>query len=118
MPIMKIEEFDNYKILNLEGDFVDSGDIDQLRSNLRELSSGKKNLLVINLAKTNFLSSSALGVLLSANAMFEKQNGKLVLCNMNDYIRNLFNITKLDMIFEIFTSIYDAVKALEKQQRN
>lgn len=116
MPIIKIEEHNDYKILNLEGDFVASEDINELRSNLKELSSQDKNFIIINLANTNFLSSAALGVLLSANAMFEKHNGKLVLANMSDYIRNLFSITKLDMIFEIFPSIYDAVKSLEKSK--
>jgi anti-anti-sigma factor len=117
MPIIKIEEHGNYKVLNLEGDFVASDDINDLRSNLKELSSQEKNFVITNLANTNFLSSAALGVLLSANAMFEKHNGKLILANMSDYIRNLFSITKLDMIFEIFPSIYDAVKSLEKSKK-
>ncbi|MCX7879791.1 MAG: anti-sigma factor antagonist [Ignavibacteria bacterium] len=112
MAILKYEEQENFIVLFLEGDFVSTEDINLLRSTFKSLSEKENNLLVVNLEKTNFLSSSSLGVLLSANAMFEKNRGKIVLCCMNDYIRNLFAITKLDLIFDIYQTTDEAKKGL------
>ncbi|MFN3305828.1 MAG: STAS domain-containing protein [Candidatus Kapaibacteriota bacterium] len=113
MGIIKIEEKGKNNLVHLEGDFVTNDDINNLRSTLRALAERENNFAIANLAKTNFLSSAALGVLLSANALFERQNGKIVLCSPNDYILNLFKITKLDLILDILPTIKYAEKKLE-----
>ncbi len=122
MGIIKIEEKGKINFVHLEGDFVTNDDINNLRSSLRSLAEKDNNFAIVNLVKTNFLSSAALGVLLSANALFERQNGKIVLCSPNDYILNLFKITKLDLILDILPTIKDAEKKLEdyraKSQKN
>lgn len=105
MAIIQIEEKDKYFIVNLEGDFVSNEDISTLRSTLKTISEKDHNFAIANLAKTNFLSSASLGVLLSVNALFERNSGKLVLASPNDYIRNLFKITKLDTIFDIYSTL-------------
>ncbi len=114
MALIGSKEYDWYLVVQLEGDFVSNEDVEQLRTNLRQLAASEKNFAIINLEKTNFLSSAALGVLLSANAIFEKTDGKVVLANMSDYIRHLFKITKLDIIFEIYNSLPEAVEGLKK----
>jgi anti-anti-sigma regulatory factor len=40
--------------------------------------------------------------------MFEKNDGQIVLCCASDYIENLFKITKLNLIFKIFPTQFDA----------
>lgn len=113
MAIIKIEEKGNKSLVHLEGDFVTNDDINNLRSSLKSLAEKDNNFVVVNLAKTNFLSSAALGVLLSANALFDRHNGKIVLCSPNDYIMNLFKITKLDLILDILPTIKDAERKLD-----
>lgn len=120
MGIIKIDEFEKHMVVHLEGDFVSSEDINSMRSTFKSLSEKDNNYAIIDLSKTNFLSSASLGVLLSANALFERNNGKVVLCSPNDYIRNLFKITKLDIIFEIFSTRKEAEQKIFKllEQKN
>lgn len=114
MAYIKIEDKDKFYVALLEGDFVSTDDINLLRSTFKEISAKENNYLIINLEKTNFLSSASLGVLLSVNAMFEKNDGKVYLCCASDYIQNLFKITKLNLIFEIYPTQFDAEKQLLK----
>lgn len=114
MGLIRYNASKEYPILKLEGDFVTNDDINELRSNLKKYSQQDNSLLVIDLEKTNFLSSAALGVFLSANALFEKHMGKFVIAKPNDYIRNLFKITKIETIFDIVPTIFDAFEILRK----
>ena len=114
MAIIRVEEKEKFFVAHLESDFVSTDDINLLRSTLKELSQKENNRLIINLGKTNFLSSASLGVLLSGNAMFEKNDGQIVLCCASDYIENLFKITKLNLIFKIFPTQFDAERYFTK----
>lgn len=114
MGLIKIDELEQHIVIHLEGDFVSNDDINTLRSTLKSIAEKENNYAVVNLEKTNFLSSASLGVLLSSNALFERNNGKLVLCCASDYIRNLFKITKLDLIFDIVSTQKEAERKLEE----
>lgn len=114
MGLIRYDASKEYPILKLEGDFVTNDDINELRSNLKKYSQQDNSLLVIDLEKANFLSSAALGVFLSANALFEKNIGKFVIAKPNDYIRNLFKITKIETILDIVPTIFDAFEILRK----
>ncbi|MCX7909566.1 MAG: STAS domain-containing protein [Ignavibacteria bacterium] len=117
MGIIKIDEFEKHLVIHLEGDFVSNEDINTLRSTFKTLSEKENNFAIVDLEKTNFLSSASLGVLLSSNAMFERNNGKIVLASPNDYIRNLFKITKLDLIFDIFPNFKEAEIKLDEYRK-
>ena len=111
MVNMTTEKFDNYVVLHLDGDFVGSDDVDKLRDMFRAISRQTKNL-IIDLQGVSYLNSTSLGAFLSANAMFEKEGGKALVCNLSSYLKNIFQITKLTLIFTIYDSVDEAVKAL------
>ena len=111
MVDMTTEKFDNYVVLHLNGDFVGSDDVNKLRDMFRAISQESNNL-IIDFKNVSYLNSTSLGALLSANAIFEKKGGKALVCNLSDYLKNIFNITKLTLIFTIYNSIDEAVKAL------
>ena len=111
MVNMTKEEFDNYVVLHLEGDFVGNEDVDKLRDMFRALADKHQNL-IIDLKNVSYLNSTSLGALLSGNALFEKKGGKAYVCSLNDYLKNIFQITKLTLIFKLYDSIEDAVKEL------
>lgn len=114
MATVKYDSSNEFPVIHLIGDFFSNDDINELRANLKKFSQQENNLLVLDLEKANFLSSAALGVILSANAMFEKNRGKFIIAKPNDYIMNLLKITKLDIIFEIATNFHDAFESLRK----
>src|SRR5215472_11443934 len=71
---------------------------DQLFSLVDE--SGRKKLL-LNFGNVEYMSSAALGKLITLNKKVQSSGGRLVLCNIDPQIREVFEITKLDKLFVI-----------------
>ncbi|MBC6434804.1 STAS domain-containing protein, partial [Nostoc sp. HG1] len=46
--------------------------------------------------------SSGLGALVSAMQIVRNANGKLFICSISDQVRMLFELTKMDRIFQTF----------------
>jgi anti-sigma B factor antagonist len=71
---------------------------EQLFSLIDEL--GRKKIL-LNFGNVEYMSSAALGKLITLNKKVQGANGKLVLCNIDANIREVFEITRLDKLFVI-----------------
>lgn len=57
--------------------------------------------ILLNFANVDYLSSAALGKLITLNKKLQAANGKLILCNIDTQIYEVFEITKLDRFFKI-----------------
>jgi anti-anti-sigma factor len=58
--------------------------------------------LLVDLQNVDFLDSKGLGALLSALKIASAHNGRLFLCSLQESVRLLFEITKMDRVFTIF----------------
>jgi anti-sigma B factor antagonist len=61
---------------------------------------GRRKLL-LNFSNVEYLSSAALGKLITLNKKLQAASGKLVLCCIEPQIFEVFEITKLDKFFKI-----------------
>ncbi|MFA6571948.1 MAG: STAS domain-containing protein [Bacteroidota bacterium] len=114
MSQIKIEEQIGGVILTLKGQFIGGEETDKLRETLLGVAQQQKNLLIINMDKVTYLNSTALGVLISAHANFVKRGGKIILCNINKSIENIFVITKLTLVFSIEETLEKAIKHISE----
>lgn len=71
---------------------------DQLFRLVDELGRSK---LLLNFGNVEYLSSAALGKLISLNRKVSSAQGKLVLCNIAQQIYEVFEITRLNRVFNI-----------------
>src|SRR5919197_915776 len=67
---------------------------------LDELEAGKRKFR-IDFQRTTGLDSSGLGVLVSLSKRLREKGGELRLEHLNDDLRTLFSLTKLDTLFQI-----------------
>ena len=67
---------------------------------LDELEKGERKFL-IDFSQTGYIDSSGLGVLVSLSKKIREQGGELRLANLNDDLKTLFELTKLDTLFQI-----------------
>jgi anti-sigma B factor antagonist len=63
----------------------------------------------VDFAGTGYIDSSGLGVLVSLSKKIREQGGELRLANLNDDLRTLFELTKLDSLFHIATNRDEAL---------
>lgn len=64
------------------------------------LESGERKFL-IDFTKTGYIDSSGLGVLVSLSRRIREAEGDLRLSGLNEDLRTLFELTKLDTLFNI-----------------
>ena len=81
---------------------------EQLFSLVDEMS--RKNLL-LNFSNVEYMSSAALGKLITLNKKVQASDGRLVLCNIDPQIREVFEITRLDKLFTIRSDEQEALQS-------
>ncbi len=59
---------------------------------------------IIDFAKSGYIDSAGLGVLVSLSKRIREENGRLKLAGLNQDLRTLFELTKLDTLFQIADS--------------
>jgi anti-sigma B factor antagonist len=57
--------------------------------------------LLLNFRNVEYLSSAALGKLITLNKKLQAAGGRLILCNIDPQIHEVFEITRLDRFFNI-----------------
>jgi anti-sigma B factor antagonist len=102
------------KVLALRGEFTGGDETDELRNALAGAAEGGTASLLIDLADVTYLNSTALGVLIAAHTSFTKRGARLGLCNVSKNIENLFVITKLVLVFNVYGSRDEGVAALSQ----
>jgi anti-sigma B factor antagonist len=89
---------------------LDEANIQELGQELFQLveEAGRKNLL-LNFSSVEFLSSAALGKLITLDKKVKAHSGKLKLSNIRPEIYEVFAITKLNKLFDIKDDEADAL---------
>ncbi|MCS7206119.1 MAG: STAS domain-containing protein [Leptospiraceae bacterium] len=82
----------------------------KFKDKLSEAIQDKPKKIILNLAKTNYFDSSALGALVSFLKDVKTYNGHLVLCNLSRSLMALLKLSKLDILFEIKDSEQEAIQ--------
>jgi len=91
---------------------VDVYSASQAKQNLHELVDGGANHLVIDMRATEYLDSTAMGVLVGVLRRVAEKGGWVRLVGLKPRIRRLFEITRLDQVLPIFESEQEALADL------
>lgn len=107
-----IDKHEKYSILSLEEERIDSLIAPKLKTEFVTMfQSGTQNL-ILNLAKTKYVDSSGLSALLVANRLATEAEGFLVMVGITDHVMKLITISKLDSVFNIFSTNAEAIDAV------
>lgn len=68
--------------------------------------------LVLDLAETEYMSSVGLRVLVVAARQVKPEGGRIVVCGLQPALREIFEISRIHLIFDIFGTADEAVAAL------
>lgn len=98
-----IEKQGDIVVLDVEGQLIVGNRQELKQKVLDELEKGERRFL-IDFSKTGYIDSSGLGVLVSLSKKIREHGGELRLANLNDDLKTLFELTKLDTLFQIADS--------------
>jgi len=99
---------DDVTIVDVEGQLI-VGNRQELKQKVLEELDGGDRRFVIDFTNTGYIDSSGLGVLVSLSKKIREQGGELRLASLNEDLRTLFELTKLDTLFRIADSREDAL---------
>jgi anti-sigma B factor antagonist len=85
----------------------------KLKDEIKTILSTGKPSIHLNLKNVEFVNSSGLGALVSIMKETRVHRGRLTLSDMTDYVREIFDITQLSHIFEIFASQEEALNSYQ-----
>ena len=90
-------------VIDVEGQLI-VGNRQELKQKILDELDGGERKFVVNFSETGYIASSGLGVLVSLSKKIREQEGVLRLASLNEDLRTLFELTKLDTLFEIAAS--------------
>ncbi len=98
-----------------QAQILDAVTIERMSARLRDLIEGAEaDRTVCDFSRVTYLSSSALGMLIGLQRRITQKGGQLKLSGVSDEIREVFEITKLDTVFDIYKDVPAAVEAFRK----
>jgi anti-sigma B factor antagonist len=103
-----VKKQDEITIIDVEGQLIVGNRQELKQKVLEELEGGARKFL-IDFSNTGYIDSSGLGVLVSLSKKIREQGGELRLANLNEDLRTLFELTKLDTLFHIASDRQEAL---------
>ena len=111
-PIIESETKSGVTILRVtQSELMEPEDVERLQDELMGWVEQQREppKVLINLERTHYLNSSALGVFMVLEVKVRRRRGEIGVCGLRQGIADAFRITKLDCLFEVFASEDEAL---------
>jgi len=105
------EKVDQNVFVHIKGE-VDLYSSPEVRGKIFDLVKKKVPVILINLEKVKYMDSSGVATLIEGLQQCNKYNGRFALFGLQDNVREVFELTRLDKIFEIHRDRESALKKL------
>jgi anti-sigma B factor antagonist len=99
--VKSIRQEKDHVILELTGD-IDLHHSVELRQNLLEVMEKKPKGTIINMSQVGFMDSSGLATLVEALQLSRRYGGLLKLVGLQQRVKSIFEISRLDTIFKMY----------------
>ncbi|HIJ54324.1 MAG TPA: STAS domain-containing protein [Planctomycetes bacterium] len=113
-PRISVEYADNATIVTfVDEKILEEMDVQALQGSIMPVVEEAKRIkLILDFCNVRFLSSTVLGLLLRISKKVYEQDGQLRLCNISPRIYEIFKITRLNKIFDIYEDVKSATDSL------
>ncbi|MGR8935691.1 MAG: STAS domain-containing protein [Gammaproteobacteria bacterium] len=92
-------------VLSIREERIDAHNSGELKEFILSLIEQGETNIVVQLAKVRFIDSSGLGALLSGYKNTAARGGKLSLSNLQPQVLSMFELTRLNRVFEIYPDL-------------
>jgi len=115
-PRISVEYTENAIIVTFTDEkILEEKDIQALQESIMSvIEQAERVNLILDFCNVRFLSSAVLGLLIRISKKVYERAGQLRLCNINPKIYEIFKITRLTKIFDIYQDVESAAESLSK----
>jgi anti-sigma B factor antagonist len=116
-PRISVQYIDNATVISFTDEkILEEKDIQALQASIMSVIEQANTInLILDFGNVRFLSSAVLGLLIRISKKVYEHDGKLRLCNINQKIYEIFKITRLTKIFDIYKDVDESIESLSKQ---
>ena len=107
MSFTVVKEVDSL-VIDVEGQLVVTNRQEFKQVVLDEVERGARSF-VVDFTRSAYIDSSGLGALVSLGKRIRESGGDLRLAGLNEDLRTLFELTRLDALFPLFATRADAL---------
>ena len=113
-PRISVKYDDNATIVALTDEkILEENDVRALQESIMSVVEPAEQInLILDFQNVRFLSSAVLGLLIRVSKKVYEREGQLRLCNINPKIHEIFKITRLTKVFDIYPDIESATEGL------
>jgi anti-sigma B factor antagonist len=105
---ISIKEKDEIKIVKIEGK-LDTNTAPDAEKQVKKLLEEGNNKIIINFENLDYISSAGLRLLLATAKQLKSDNGDMRVCNLNDVVEEIFDISGFVSILNVFNSEAEAL---------
>lgn len=105
---LNLETINGFHVLTVHDERIDAHNSGELKEYLLQMIESGKNRIIIRLGNVRFIDSSGLGAFLSGNKHIAAKSGKLALVDIQKQVLSMFELTRLNRVFEIYANLDEA----------
>lgn len=107
---LQTKNLEDYLVIEFDGK-LDAVTADDTENKINDIINHGNNKIILDFTNLSFVSSLGLRVILATLKKVKALNGKLKVCNMNEEITEVFEISGFSTIFNVFETLEQALKA-------
>ena len=111
---INLEEMGKAAVLRLKGR-LDATSAKAFRAKVERLVEKDRVRLVVHLAAVDFIDSSGLGALVADLRSVNRRGGDIKVAALQTAVRSVFELTRLDRIFDILDDVPAAVRSFDRE---
>ncbi|MGB9618704.1 MAG: STAS domain-containing protein [Desulfomonilaceae bacterium] len=107
---MQVQATNGVTVISMDERF-DATVAQKLKDTVKSLAERAQTKLVIDLSQTRFIDSSGCGALVASLRVLMKNKGDMKIAGPSAQAKSLFQLTRLNRVFEIYDSLPEALKS-------
>lgn len=107
---LSTEKIGEVTVVSLLTEVLDATNADEFKTGFASIAEESKKI-VLELSRVKFIDSSGCGSLLSCLRQAKSSGGDLKICRVQETVRTVFELVRMDRVIDIFDSREEAVRA-------
>lgn len=106
---LNLEKINGFNVLTIQDQRIDAHNSAELKEYLAQMVERGEKQIIVQLEHVRFIDSSGLGALLSGHKQLAVKAGQFALSNIQPQVLSMFELTRLNRVFDIYADINEAV---------
>ena len=112
---IEIKEINNCQVMKLNGNIIGGPDATEFNNSIKQLITENKKQLIVDLGNISYVNSTGLGIIFRGYKTLMDAKGEFKMASLNQKMKSLLSITKLDTIFDVYDSVEEAINGFDNQ---